>query len=65
MNAPAPLQEPNDLKTAMPQFALTRLLNHLLGPFVAWLMQAFGIHVAQPQAPINDTFAWSCWSPAD
>lgn len=41
----------------MPQFALTRLLNHLLGPFVAMAMQALGIHVAQPQAPMNDTFA--------
>jgi F-type H+-transporting ATPase subunit a len=41
----------------MPQLALTRLLNHLFGPFVSTALQALGIHVAQPRAPINDTFA--------
>jgi F-type H+-transporting ATPase subunit a len=41
----------------MPQLALTRILNHLFGPLVATAMQVLGIQVAQPQAPINDTFA--------
>jgi F-type H+-transporting ATPase subunit a len=41
----------------MPQLALTRLLNHLFGPLVDSALLALGIHPAQPQAPINDTFA--------
>jgi F-type H+-transporting ATPase subunit a len=42
----------------MPEtLAITRLLNHLFGGVVASLMQAVGVHPANPAAPINDTFA--------
>ena len=42
----------------MPEtLAFTRLLNHLLGGAVAALLQAVGVHPANPAAPINDTFA--------
>ena len=36
---------------------ITRLLNHLFGADVVWLMRAVGVHPANPVAPINDTFA--------
>ncbi len=39
------------------QLAVTRLLNHVFGPLVTAVMQAIGVHPAQPGAPINDTFA--------
>jgi F-type H+-transporting ATPase subunit a len=42
----------------MPEkLAITRLLNHLFGPAVTGLLQAIGVHPANQQAPINDTFA--------
>jgi F-type H+-transporting ATPase subunit a len=42
----------------MPEtLAITRLLNHLFGGAVAALLQAVGVHPANPAAPINDTFA--------
>jgi len=42
----------------MPEpLALTRFLNHLFGPAVAALLQAVGVHPANPAAPINDAFA--------
>jgi F-type H+-transporting ATPase subunit a len=37
--------------------ALTRWLNSLFGGDVALLMQAVGVHPANPAAPINDDFA--------
>jgi F-type H+-transporting ATPase subunit a len=37
--------------------AFTRLLNHLFGGAVAALLQAVGVHPANPAAPINDAFA--------
>ena len=36
---------------------ITRLLNHLFGGAVAAIMQAVGVHSANPAAPINDAFA--------
>jgi F-type H+-transporting ATPase subunit a len=42
----------------MPQnFAITRLLNDLFGPFLTMLMNMVGVHPAHPGRPINDTFA--------
>ncbi|MGA2808851.1 MAG: F0F1 ATP synthase subunit A [Terracidiphilus sp.] len=42
----------------MPEtLAITRLLNHLFGGAVAAILQALGVHPANPSAPINDTFA--------
>ncbi|MGA2167611.1 MAG: F0F1 ATP synthase subunit A [Terracidiphilus sp.] len=42
----------------MPEtLAFTRLLNHLFGGAVAAILQAVGVHPANPAAPINDTFA--------
>jgi F-type H+-transporting ATPase subunit a len=41
----------------MPEsYALTRLLNHLFGGMVTSIMQAMGIHPANPGAPISNTF---------
>jgi F-type H+-transporting ATPase subunit a len=37
--------------------AFTRLLNHLFGGAVDALLQAVGVHSANPAAPINDAFA--------
>lgn len=37
--------------------AITRLLDHLLGPLVLSLLNAIGVHPADPQFPINDTYA--------
>jgi F-type H+-transporting ATPase subunit a len=39
------------------QLALTRLLNHIFGPFIAEAMRAVGAHPAQSAAPISNTFA--------
>jgi F-type H+-transporting ATPase subunit a len=36
---------------------ITRLLNHLFGGPIAALLQAIGIHPANPAAPISDAFA--------
>jgi F-type H+-transporting ATPase subunit a len=42
----------------MPEsLALTRLLNHLFGGALTSVMQAIGVHPANPAAPIDDTFA--------
>ena len=42
----------------MPEtLAITRLLNQLFGAPVSALLQAVGVHPANPTAPINDTFA--------
>ena len=42
----------------MPEtLAITRLLNHLFGGAVAAILQALGVHPANPSAPITDTFA--------
>ena len=42
----------------MPEtLAITRFLNHLFGGAVAALLQAVGIHPANPASPIDDTFA--------
>jgi len=42
----------------MPEtLAITRLLNHLFGGAVAAILQALGVHPANPAAPITDTFA--------
>jgi F-type H+-transporting ATPase subunit a len=40
----------------METLAFTRLLNHLFGGAVAALLQAVGVHPADPAAPINDAF---------
>jgi len=41
----------------MPEsYALTRLLNHLFGGLITSIMQAMGIHPANPGAPISNTF---------
>src|SRR5436305_10513528 len=41
----------------MPEsYSLTRLLNHLFGGIVTSIMQAMGIHPANPGAPISNTF---------
>ncbi len=37
--------------------AITRLLDHLFGPLVLSLLNAIGVHPADPQFPINDTYA--------
>jgi F-type H+-transporting ATPase subunit a len=42
----------------MPEtLSITRLLNHLFGGAVAAILQALGVHPANPVAPITDTFA--------
>jgi F-type H+-transporting ATPase subunit a len=42
----------------MPEtLAFTHLLNHLFGGVVAAILQAVGVHPANPAAPINDAFA--------
>jgi F-type H+-transporting ATPase subunit a len=42
----------------MPEtLAITRLLNQLFGGAVAAILQALGVHPANPSAPITDTFA--------
>src|SRR4051794_20665290 len=41
----------------IPNFWITRLLNHLFGPAVAALMNLVGVHPADPARPINDTYA--------
>jgi F-type H+-transporting ATPase subunit a len=41
----------------IPNFWITRLLNHIFGPAVAALMNMVGVHPANPSRPINDTFA--------
>jgi len=42
----------------MPEtLAITRLLNELFGGAVAAILEALGVHPANPAAPINDTFA--------
>jgi len=42
----------------MPEtLAITHLLNYLFGGVVAALLQAVGVHPADPAAPIDDTFA--------
>jgi len=38
------------------QYAVTRLLNYLFGGIVTSIMQAIGIHPANPGAPITNTF---------
>ena len=41
----------------MPEsYALTRLLNHLFGGMISSIMQAMGVHPANPGAPISNTF---------
>lgn len=39
------------------QYALTRLLNYLFGGIVTTIMQAIGIHPANPGAPFDNTFS--------
>ena len=42
----------------MPEtLAITRLLNQLFGGAVAAILEALGVHPANPAAPISDTFA--------
>ena len=41
----------------IPNFWITRVLNHLFGPAVVALMNLVGVHPADPARPINDTFA--------
>jgi len=41
----------------IPNFWITRLLNHLFAPIVVALMNLVGVHPADPARPINDTFA--------
>ncbi len=42
----------------MPEtLAITRWLNHLFGADVTVLLQAVGVHPANPAAPLNDDFA--------
>ena len=41
----------------LPNFWITRLLNHLFAPAVAALMNMVGDHPADPARPINDTYA--------
>jgi F-type H+-transporting ATPase subunit a len=38
-------------------FGITRFLNYLLGGIVTAILNAVGVHPANPAAPINDTFA--------
>ena len=40
----------------VPNFWITRLLNHIFAPVVVALMNLVGIHPADPARPINDTF---------
>lgn len=37
--------------------AITNLLNHLFGPAIGAVMNMLGIHVAHPDAPIDNAFA--------
>ena len=37
--------------------AITNLLNHLFGPAIVSVMSMLGIHVAHPDAPIDNAFA--------
>src|SRR5215469_9128231 len=41
----------------VPNFWITRLLNHLFAPIVSAAMNMVGVHPADPARPINDTFA--------
>jgi len=41
----------------VPNFWITRLLNHLFAPIAVALMNLVGVHPADPARPINDTFA--------
>ena len=41
----------------VPNFWITRLLNHLFAPVAVALMNMVGVHPADPARPINDTFA--------
>ncbi len=41
----------------VPNFWITRLLNHLFAPVVVALMNLVGVHPADPARPINDIFA--------
>jgi F-type H+-transporting ATPase subunit a len=41
----------------IPNFWITRFLNHLFAPVVVALMNMVGVHPANPERPINDTFA--------
>ena len=40
----------------VPNFWITRLLNHLFAPVAVALMNLVGVHPADPARPINDTF---------
>ena len=41
----------------IPNFWITRLLNHLFAPAVTALMNLMGVHPADPARPINDAYA--------
>lgn len=41
----------------IPNFWITRVLNHLFAPAVTGLMNLVGIHPADPARPINDAYA--------
>jgi len=41
----------------VPNFWITRLLNHLFAPVAVALMNMVGVHPADPARPINDTYA--------
>ena len=41
----------------IPNFWITRLLNHLFAPAVTALMNLVGVHPADPARPINDAYA--------
>jgi F-type H+-transporting ATPase subunit a len=39
------------------QLWITELLNRIFGPFIAAILQAMGIHLAHPEAPIHNALA--------
>jgi F-type H+-transporting ATPase subunit a len=41
----------------VPNFWITRILNHLFAPVATALMNLVGVHPADPARPINDTYA--------
>jgi F-type H+-transporting ATPase subunit a len=41
----------------VPNFWITRLLNHLFAPAVVALLNMVGVHPAHPSRPINDVYA--------
>jgi F-type H+-transporting ATPase subunit a len=41
----------------VPNFWITRLLNHIFGPAVVGLLNLVGVHPTDPARPINDTYA--------